>query len=93
MIGADHDPAEFHFVSLNQSTALPLQGSTFSAASQRGLLLMVSPVRQPFWPRSGRISTYPAVQISRASSTCHDIFGHAVREILVLAITAHVREG
>src|SRR5918994_180850 len=35
---------------------------------RRGLLLIVSPVRQPFWPRSGRNSTYPAVQISRASS-------------------------
>jgi hypothetical protein len=31
-------------------------------------LLIVSPVRQPFWPQSGRNSTYPAVQILRASS-------------------------
>src|SRR5215207_6101615 len=35
---------------------------------RRGRLLMVSPVWQPFWPRSGRNSTYPAVQIRRASS-------------------------
>src|SRR5829696_4359217 len=35
---------------------------------RRGLLLIVSPVRQPFWPRSGRNSTYHAVQISRATS-------------------------
>src|SRR5688500_17183854 len=35
---------------------------------QRGLLLIVSPVRQPFWLRSGRNSTYSAVRVSRASS-------------------------
>src|SRR5215207_8201862 len=35
---------------------------------RRGLLLIVSPVWQPFWPLSGRNSTYPAVQIPRASS-------------------------
>src|SRR5215204_5403632 len=35
---------------------------------RRGLLLMVSPVQQPFWPLSGRNSTYLAVQISRACS-------------------------
>jgi hypothetical protein len=34
---------------------------------RRGLLLIVSPVRQPFWLLSGRNSTYPAVQISRAA--------------------------
>src|SRR5215210_4365335 len=37
---------------------------------RRDLLLIVSPVRQPFWPLSGRNSTYPAVQILRASSPC-----------------------
>jgi hypothetical protein len=31
-------------------------------------LLIVAPVRQPFWPQSGGNSTYPAVQFSRASS-------------------------
>ncbi|MBM1175476.1 hypothetical protein [Microvirga arabica] len=31
-------------------------------------MLIVSPVRQPFWPLSGRNSTYPAVQILRTSS-------------------------
>src|SRR3954469_15254036 len=35
---------------------------------RRGLLLMVSPVRQPFWLLSGGNSTYLAVQISRAGS-------------------------
>jgi hypothetical protein len=35
---------------------------------RRGRLLIASPVRQPFWLRSGRNSTYPTVQISRASS-------------------------
>src|SRR5436305_14271963 len=35
---------------------------------RRGRLLMVSPVWQPFWPRSGRNSTYPSVQIPRAGS-------------------------
>jgi len=35
---------------------------------RRGCLLIVSPVRQPFWPPSGRNSTYPAAQICRASS-------------------------
>jgi hypothetical protein len=29
---------------------------------------MVSPVRHTYWPLSGRNSTYPPVQISRASS-------------------------
>src|SRR3954449_8645570 len=31
-------------------------------------LVMVSPVRHAYWPLSGRNSTYPDVQISRASS-------------------------
>jgi hypothetical protein len=31
-------------------------------------LLIASPVQQPLWLLSGRNSTYPAVQISRASS-------------------------
>jgi hypothetical protein len=31
-------------------------------------LVIVSPGLQPFWLLSGRNSTYPAVQISRASS-------------------------
>src|SRR5829696_1192396 len=35
---------------------------------RRGRLLIVSPVWQPAWLRSGRNSTYPAVQIFRASS-------------------------
>jgi endonuclease YncB( thermonuclease family) len=35
---------------------------------RRGRLLMVSPVWQPFWPLSGRNSTYPSVQILRTSS-------------------------
>src|SRR5687767_6435935 len=35
---------------------------------RRGLLLIASPVQQPLWLLSGRNSTYPAVQISRASS-------------------------
>src|SRR3954467_5513906 len=35
---------------------------------RRGRLVMVSPVRHPYWPLSGRNSTYPDVQISRASS-------------------------
>src|SRR5215204_371746 len=35
---------------------------------RRGRLLMVSPVWQPFWLRSGRNSTYPSVQVLRASS-------------------------
>src|SRR5215218_1276201 len=42
---------------------------------RRGRLLMVSPVWQPFWLRSGRNSTYPSVQILRASS---------IEQILVL---------
>src|SRR3954468_13658571 len=36
---------------------------------RRGRLVMVSPVRHAYWPLSGRNSTYPDVQISRASST------------------------
>src|SRR5918993_2395981 len=35
---------------------------------RRDRLLMVSPVWQPSWLRSGRNSTYPTVQILRASS-------------------------
>src|SRR5512145_2556016 len=35
---------------------------------RRGRLVMVSPVRHAYWPLSGRNSTYPAVQISKASS-------------------------
>src|SRR3954453_9082210 len=35
---------------------------------RRGRLVIVSPGLQPFWLLSGRNSTYPAVQISRASS-------------------------
>src|ERR671921_664425 len=35
---------------------------------RRGRLLIVSPVRQPFWLRSGRNSTYLTGQILRASS-------------------------
>jgi len=35
---------------------------------RRGRLLIVSPVRQPYWPLSGRNSTYPAVQILEAIS-------------------------
>src|SRR3954465_9783527 len=35
---------------------------------RRGRLVMVSPVRHASWPLSGRNSTYPDVQISRASS-------------------------
>src|SRR3954469_23495159 len=35
---------------------------------RRGRLVMVSPVRHTSWPLSGRNSTYPAVQISKASS-------------------------
>src|SRR5215211_3064298 len=38
---------------------------------RRGRLLIASPVRQPFWLWSGRNSTYPTVQISRASSGGH----------------------
>src|ERR671910_558300 len=38
---------------------------------RRGLLLIASPDRQPLWLLSGRNSTYPAVQISRASSSPH----------------------
>jgi hypothetical protein len=34
----------------------------------RGRLVMVSPVLLTSWPLSGRNSTYPDVQISRASS-------------------------
>src|SRR5215212_6642770 len=37
---------------------------------RRGRLLIVSPVRQPFWLRSGRNSTYLTVQILQASSEC-----------------------
>src|SRR3954447_8722336 len=44
---------------------------------RRGRLLMVSPVWQPFWLRSGRNSTYPSVQIPRAGS------GPLVQERLV----------
>jgi hypothetical protein len=36
---------------------------------RRGRLVIVSPDLQPFWLLSGRNSTDPAVQISRASST------------------------
>src|SRR4051812_27869193 len=35
---------------------------------RRGRFVMISPVRHTSWPLSGRNSTYPAVQISRASS-------------------------
>jgi hypothetical protein len=35
---------------------------------RRGRLVIVPPVRHAYWPLSGRNSTYPAVQISRASS-------------------------
>src|SRR3954449_11673972 len=35
---------------------------------RRGRFVMVSPVRHTSWPLSGRNSTYPAVQISKASS-------------------------
>src|SRR4051794_27895121 len=35
---------------------------------RRGRLVMVSPVRHAYWPLAGRNSTYPDVQISRASS-------------------------
>jgi hypothetical protein len=35
---------------------------------RRGRLVIVSPGLQPFWLLSGRNSTYPVVQISRASS-------------------------
>src|SRR3954452_6198643 len=35
---------------------------------RRGRLVIVSPVRHISWPISGRNSTYPAAQISRASS-------------------------
>src|SRR5919107_2411790 len=35
---------------------------------RRGRLLIGSPVQQPFWLQAGRNSTYPTVQISRASS-------------------------
>src|SRR4051812_14508585 len=35
---------------------------------RRGRLVIASPVRHAYWPLSGRNSTYPAVQISRASS-------------------------
>src|SRR3954471_25082890 len=35
---------------------------------RRGRLVIVSPGLQPFWLLSGRNSTYPAVQIFRASS-------------------------
>jgi len=35
---------------------------------RRGRLLIVSPAPRPFLPRSGRNSTYAAVQISQATS-------------------------
>src|SRR4051812_41836249 len=35
---------------------------------RRGRLVIASPVRHAYWPLSGRNSTYPDVQISRASS-------------------------
>src|SRR3954468_3489628 len=35
---------------------------------RRGRLVMGSPVRHAYWPLSGKNSTYPDVQISRASS-------------------------
>src|SRR6187455_2775139 len=35
---------------------------------RRGRLVIVSPMRHAYWPLSGRNSTYPDVQISRASS-------------------------
>src|SRR4051812_37012199 len=37
---------------------------------RRGRLVIVSPGLQPFWLLSGRNSTYPDVQISKASSVC-----------------------
>jgi hypothetical protein len=35
---------------------------------RRGRLLITSPVQQPYWLHSGQQSTYPDVQISRATS-------------------------
>jgi putative transposase len=49
---------------------------------RRGLLLIVSPVRQPFWPLSGRNSTYPAVQISRAGSRLGYRSGYYTRTLV-----------
>src|SRR3954471_16287252 len=39
---------------------------------RRGRLVIVSPVWHAYWPLSGRNSTYPDVQISRASSRLDD---------------------
>src|SRR5215210_4456097 len=39
---------------------------------RRGRFVMVSPVRHTSWPLSGRNSTYPAVQISKASSEAQE---------------------
>jgi hypothetical protein len=49
---------------------------------RRGLLLIISPVWQPFWPPSGRNSTYPTVQISRASSFPSDALDHETLDLL-----------
>jgi hypothetical protein len=40
---------------------------------RRGRLVIVSPMRHAYWPLSGRNSTYPAVQISRASSKLNTV--------------------
>src|SRR4051812_13126719 len=40
---------------------------------RRGRFVMVSPVRHTSWPLSGRNSTYPAVQISKASSVLENV--------------------
>src|ERR1700752_271034 len=51
------------------SVFLPLIAATATfalkagACFRRGRLLIVSPAPRPFWPRSGRNSTYLAVQI------------------------------
>jgi hypothetical protein len=38
---------------------------------RRDRLVIVSPVREPSRPLSGRNATYPPVRIPRASSECH----------------------
>src|SRR3954464_4467285 len=42
---------------------------------RRGRLVIVSPVRHAYWPLSGKNSTYPDVQISRASSLANATLG------------------